>query len=425
MAKIMKKTSVCLVSLTLAAALALAAFALPPLSPSLEIIAADCEMMKSAPAHEDVKFTTEDFTLAEGANVKSITVTSLPPSGDGSLLLGASRVNVNQTISAENLNLLRFVPASGVKNTSFRFTCDRSYTTECVINILDRSNSAPVAGGESAAPVWTQCDVSCYGNLKGSDPDGDDIIFEIVDYPSEGLLEITDRAAGSYIYTPYSGFTGVDSFSYRIRDEFGSYSDECKMTVKIDKRVTDMVMSDMRGHWGENAAMVMVADGIMDVISENGNNYFDPDEAVTREQFLVSVMRSFGAGKLSPKTTVFADDGEISRETSGYIAAAYRLGIIKGETVNGQTYFRPNDTVTRAEAAAIMCRIIGGTPSGAVSVFADEGEENSWAESDISAVIELGIMSCGEDGSSGASLPLNRAETAQMLMNSKFLFETE
>ena len=421
----MKKVSVYLLALFLAAFLAVTAFASTLLSPSLEIIAADCEMLKSAPLHEDVEFTKDDFCLAAGAEIKSITITSLPPSGDGSLLLGTSRVSTNQTISAANLNLLRFVPASGVSNTSFRFTYDRSYTTECVINILDHENSAPVADVALAVPVWTQCDVSCYGNLKGYDPDGDRIIFEVTEYQSEGLLEITDKEAGSYIYTPYSGFRGVDSFSYRIRDEYGCYSDEYKMTVKIDKRVTDMVMSDMDGHWGQNAAMVMVADGVMDVISENGKNYFDPDEIITREDFLMSVMKSFGAGELSPRATVFADNSAISSETSGYVAAAYKLGIIKGENRNGQLYFRPNDSITRAEAAAILNRIIGAEASGAVSVFADESASTAWAVADLYAISELGIISCDASGSIGASTPLDRAQTAQMLMNAKFLFEAE
>lgn len=421
---VMKKKIVCILLFLFASALAVAAVA-APLSPSLEIIATEYEMLKSAPVHEDVKFTKEDFVLSAGADIKSITVTSLPPAGDGALMLGSSKVNENQTISASNLDLLRFVPSEGTSASSFRFTCDRSYTTECMISILDRSNSAPVSGGDEVAPVWTQCDVSCFGTMKGKDPDGDKISFEITKFPTEGLLDVTDKTSGNYIYTPYSGFCGVDSFSYRIKDEYGSYSDEYKVTVKIDKRVTETALNDMDGHWAQNAAMVMVSDGIMDVINENGMNYFDPDEVISREDFLVSVMKAFGAGDLSPRKTSFSDDEEISERAGGYVAAAQKLGVVKGEHDNGGLLFRPKQAITQAEAAAILNRIIGADSNETVEVFADSNSSPAWAASDISALSSLGIVSCFQSDSTDASSPVSRAQTAQALMTAKFLFDVE
>ena len=55
-----------------------------------------------------------------------------------------------------------------------------------------------------------------------SDPDGDALSVSSFTQPSNGAASL--NAAGAFRYTPNSGFTGVDSFTYTITDGHGGTS---------------------------------------------------------------------------------------------------------------------------------------------------------------------------------------------------------
>ena len=50
----------------------------------------------------------------------------------------------------------------------------------------------------------------------------------------------------------------------------------------------------MNEHWAYNAVMKMTEAGIMGGASVSGNTYFYPDASVSREQFVVMLMRTIG-----------------------------------------------------------------------------------------------------------------------------------
>ena len=50
---------------------------------------------------------------------------------------------------------------------------------------------------------------------------------------------------GDYKYTPYAGARGKDTFTYRVVDEFGNYSSEATVNMKIEKLKTTLVFSDI------------------------------------------------------------------------------------------------------------------------------------------------------------------------------------
>ena len=56
---------------------------------------------------------------------------------------------------------------------------------------------------------------------------------------------------------------------------------------------------------------------------------FNPDEPVSRIDFLVMAMKAAGAGDADEVSiTPFEDDSALSGTEKGYLSAAYRLGII-------------------------------------------------------------------------------------------------
>lgn len=393
-----------------------------PLSPALQHIAEESDMVKSGNSYTGVLFTGTDFENATDIpDLQTITVTSLPAAADGVLYLGAVPVSINQTISGKSLDNLKFVPAAGTTSASFTFTPDHTYTVTCSMKITDEVNFAPVAASyEDTVAAWTQKDISCYGSLDANDPEGDELLFEIVSYPKKGLLTLTDKNHGDFRYTPYADCTGSDSFTYRVRDSYGNYSDTAVASVTVSRKNHSLVFADMTEHWAHSAAIEMVSAGIMDYTKDENTAVFLPDDAVSREDFLVMVMRALGADLAAESAnirTVFADDGEISADNKVYVAAAYNAGIIRGREENGVLCFCPKDTITRAEAAVMMNSILGAEVPISVSLFTDNDAIPSWAQSALYALSDLGILRGTGAGVISPYAAINRAQAAQILFN--------
>lgn len=393
------------------------------LSPALRHLAEETCMIRSGVVSGEITFTSDDFERAIGCSAESITITALPPAADGTLYYGNMPAAVNQTLRMPSVSQLRFVPSGTCTESSFRFKADGDYSIACMLRYTDTVNQAPViASSDAAVPVWTQQDITTYGTLSASDPEGDALTYEIVRYPEKGLVELTDASSGDYRYTPCAGIRGEDSFTYIVRDEWGNYSDEASVVIDIDEAAADLVFADMDGHWAYNAALVMAADGAMDVDSTGGVLYFHPEEEITREEFLVTVMKTLGAGEIEPCSTVFADDSAISAEASGYIARAYELGIIKGSDEGGLLCFKPKEPVTRAEAAVILNAIIGADEPDTVPVFADSSAVPAWAQGSMYALSNAGIFKGTGSGNISPNDVLNRAQTAQILLTVKKIY---
>jgi len=386
-----------------------------PLSPALKIIASDSGMAKSGLIGKDLVFTEDDFCRALNlSRVNYITVTSLPDSASGRLLLGTTSVSVGQKISRANLALLVFVPASNKETDSkFSFSVEsRGYDITCSVYTLKKANTAPSA----AHPADASLDVSVYsgasscGKLAGYDPDGDKLCFEITKYPQNGLLILSGRESGEYKYYPKSGFLGNDSFSYVVKDKYGNYSASSTVELTVS-RSASVLYSDMSEHYAASAALELKSVGIM---IGKSDTVFAPDEAVTREELLVMAMKAAGISDLpSVETTAFSDDSAICAAAKPYVAAAKQLGYVSG------TKFEPKAEISRAEAALLIDRIIGGSAivGSTLSrpVFDDMSDIPSAAWTALSNLHLLGIID-DTDGNIGASGILTRADAAVMLV---------
>ena len=393
------------------------------LSPALAVISQQNVMVKSGLISGNITFSKDDFEKAVGGKIEYITVTSLPLHSEGILTYNGTEVCVNQTINAASLSCLKFIPTGSSKTGSFRFKSTGEYSTECILKYTDSLNIAPSsAEKEDDVSVWTQCDIETYGTLAGRDPDGDHIVFEITDYPEKGILELLDCEAGTYTYTPCDGILGKDEFSYVVCDEWGHYSPESTVVIDIEKAASDIVFNDMDGHWAHNAAIVMAGENIMDFEFDETGVMFNPDDKITREDFLVGVMKVLGAGDIEPASTVFADDKEISEKASGYVERAYSLGIIKGNKRDGLIYFDPQSTITRSEAAVILNKIIGAPEYESVSVFSDDDAVPSWAKGSLYALTNEGVFKGTGEGRISPNETLDRAQTAQILLTIKKLY---
>ena len=104
------------------------AFAQGKLSPALDVIANDNEMVKAGIVYDgEIGFDVNDFDNSLGSNVRSITVVSLPDESVGRLMLGNLYVVENQVIYREDFSSLKFIPKSSDESScSFTFSPDKS-----------------------------------------------------------------------------------------------------------------------------------------------------------------------------------------------------------------------------------------------------------------------------------------------------------
>lgn len=386
-----------------------------PVSPGLQVIAAQNTVKKTGIAGADLNFTAEDFAEGLGLEtVSKITVTSLPPREVGILKLGALEVFEGQTISKKNLSALRFVPTvKGELGTSFGFCVGESaFTTryDCEVFALSRVNSAPVAT-QPAALTGVYSGIERLGSVRADDPDGDSVRFEIVSKPSHGSVALSDASLGYYVYTPDADYKGRDSFSLRAVDRYGAASNTVKVSMKVEKPDAKEIFDDMDGHWANSAVIACERAGLI----ESGGS-FEPDSPMGRAEFLDFMMRAAGYEGFSTQNTGFADDAGIPDEYKGSVALAETLGIISGVERDGKFCFCPNNQITRAEAAVIVAKLSGISVPDSVPTSVDDSVP-VWARASMEALRVAGVLR-GKAVNGGVSLApfdvVTRATAAQM-----------
>lgn len=386
----------------------------------LNVLSSATDMAVSGFCGNEIVFSEDLFARNLNlSHVDSVTVRSLPADTEGELLLGSTRVAVGQTVSSGNLSQMVFSAATEeIRHASFTFTANGGATPIlCNIYLLSEKNHAPTLSmvPELSLNVFTYKDLDAYGTLSAYDPDGDDMIFEIVSYPQNGSVNLTDPKEGIYVYTPQSGYLGTDSFSYVARDLYGNYSACAKVNLRVNTVGTSVVYADLADSQAYNAALALTESGIMSGSQVGNRFYFYPDQTVTRAEFLVMAMHAAGITDVPDSaTTAFYDDASIPTSMKGYVAAAYSLGYISGTNVMGNLCFLPNEEITRAQAAVIVGNIIGTTDVAVIPTFSDHGDIPVWASDAIYSLYSVGILTAS-DGRISATAKLTREQAAMML----------
>lgn len=97
------------------------------------------------------------------------------------------------------------------------------------------------------------------------------------------------------------------------------------------------------------------------------------------------------------------------------VATLVELGILQGDESGN---FNPDNTITRAEAAAIICRILGVEDEAkirTVSTFSDVLDSH-WAVGYIAKAAEIGIIGGYGNGKFGPSDPITQEQMVKMLV---------
>ncbi|MBO7309974.1 MAG: S-layer homology domain-containing protein [Clostridia bacterium] len=391
-------------------------------SPALCVIAEDSEMAMAGIIGNSIAFEKQDFSRALNVSkMGDIEITQAPPISAGELRVGSTVISSGQTVKAENLSMLTYTAKNDqATRASFRFRpVECGYDIPCELYFLSEMNYSPTLDNvpESFLNVSTHRGITLYGSLPCHDPDGDITTIEIISYPKEGILRLTDKNTGEYTYTPSGSYSGKDSFVYVARDIYGNYSASKTVSLSVVKPTVSITYADMKGSAAYNAAITMAEAGIMSGTQVGSNTYFYPEGGVSRGEFVVMVMHAIGMEEVThSQSTIFVDNSDIPEYMRDYIATAYELGYIKGVPTSNGVAFEANRSITRAEAAVILGNVLDVSAPTSIPVFNDSADIPAWAAASVYSLNSVGVMNAS-GGSIRASAELTRGDAAQILAN--------
>ena len=225
--------------------------------------------------------------------------------------------------------------------------------------------------------------------------EGEDINAIVIYYINEsGELEVVNNC----IYDPA---TGRISFS---TTHFSQY------VVGYNKvNFKDVAESA----WHSKAISFIAA---REITTGTGNGNFSPEAKLTRGQFIVMLMKTYGLVPDRNTGENFADAG--NTYYTNYLATAKRLQITAGV---GNNMFRPEQEITRQEMFTLLyngLKAIGKLPQGnsgkSLSAFSDAGDIAPWAKDAMTLLVKTETIN-GTGGKLSPTSTTTRAEMAQVL----------
>ena len=206
--------------------------------------------------------------------------------------------------------------------------------------------------------------------------------------------------------------TGSD-LNGTITVSYGETSFALKVTVG-----SSQPFADTKGHWAESYITDLYYAGTLQGSTKDGKLYYRPDASMTRQEFIVAMMRYLGTD-LSAYQTVslpFSDSSSIADWAKSAMQAAYSLGYLTGSKTNGQLLAKPGATISRQEAMTILSRTkdFPEADLNTLSAFSDSGKIADWAKTALAQMAQQKIIS-GSKGKLNPTGKVTRAEVAKML----------
>ncbi len=367
-------------------------------------------------------FQANDFSAADADD--GIFLTSLPKSSVAQVRYGNRTLRAGDALTKEMLDQLTLTSTCVNSHTATIGYCTVSGGSvtgvrQLKFSILPKKNESPVA--EDSA-FETYRNIAHSAVLPATDPDGDNLTYEITKDPKRGTVELQED--GTYTYTPNDNKVGKDSFQFRVTDEAGKTSEPATVSIMILKPTEKRTYADMTEDPDHFYAVWMQENGLFtgEVIADH--LCFDPEHPVSRGEFLVMAMKLVQADTRDTSlTSGFADENDTPAWMQPYIATALTNGMISGVQSDSGLMFRPDADMTRAEAAVILQNILQLPNKETQSVFSAEDASAipTWAIESVAALNNSGItLSAGSIGDA-----LSRRDAAKIFYKVDQLIKTE
>ncbi len=165
--------------------------------------------------------------------------------------------------------------------------------------------------------------------------------------------------------------------------------------------------SDTAGHWAESYINDAVKENI---ISGYPDGRFRPDRAVTRAEFASMVNKALGNnGTESISFSDVSHNAWYYSDIAKALSAAYTAGY-------DDNTFRPNNPITRQEAAVMISRIVPAYgEDGNLKAYPDNSRIADWAYESMEKINGKGYLGAYNDGRIHPQDQLTRAQTAKII----------
>jgi hypothetical protein len=165
---------------------------------------------------------------------------------------------------------------------------------------------------------------------------------------------------------------------------------------------------DVKGHWAEKDIDLLAGKNIVGEVKENK---FQPNDAITRADIVEMLVKARELNPYYAKDASFSDVPK-NHKAYGYIEAAFKAGIIAGS--NGK--FAPDKPITREEMVIVLVKALGDKAvKGDQTGFKDDVKISAWARDGVAAAVASGILKGDAKGNFNPRSKVTRAEAAAMV----------
>ena len=296
--------------------------------------------------------------------------------------------------AVSNKNTLCVVAENGTSKLAYTFKLQyNEANTEAVMSSFSIGNSRGTFNGNNISVVVP------YGtDLNGLVP-----TFTVSDYAKVTL----DSKAGEEVVSGKTSLNFNQVVRLQVTSEDGDKTNPYTVTVTVAEAFSDVNSGD----WYYNNIMQAAANGI---VSGYPDGTFKPGNSVTRRDFAIMLTQMLGVSNDGTAVSPFID---VDEDDYGVVAIAYckAQGIISGYEEDGT--FRPDNTITRQEAASMIVKAMG-VSQASDEAYPDDSQIASWAKDAVYKAKAAGLMKgYEEDGTFRPTGEITRAEAASIMVN--------
>lgn len=187
------------------------------------------------------------------------------------------------------------------------------------------------------------------------------------------------------------------------------------------------VFVDMANRWSRDIVYRLASIGIVSGLEQNGQFIFEPERSITRQEFAKLLTTASGTRiEDAGLPDMFADRNEVSTWALPYMAAALANKWITGTVIDGEWQLQPLRSITRAEAAVMVTRMLEdvlGARTITTAAFRDADQIPDWAIDAVTRLQQNGILNGYPDGTFRPNTTISREEGAAFIKNVIDLFE--
>lgn len=193
------------------------------------------------------------------------------------------------------------------------------------------------------------------------------------------------------------------------------FADENIIVAGDDNTIIFVDVAD--NHWAKNDIYYFQSQGIVNGV---GDNKFDPNGGVTREQFATMLVKAFDAPISVPDENTFTD---LTSDHWSYIYVETCKDFLTGyyNVFGGKPSFRPSEYATREDITVALVKMMGISDSESESSnyaeykFSDSNDISPKLMKYVSVAAEQGLISGYPDGTFGPGKGITRAEAVALI----------